>query len=932
MVATPNWLRLLVRTRRWFRRLDLGQVAIVAGLLALLWAALLLNMQREYQRIDAAAWRESGNLARALDESLTRTFAGTDQTLLFLRELYRRDPRNFDLTGWAKDPYWTNGPVIQLAVNGPDGLVIASNLGMPATKVDISDRPHFTMQRDATQDRLFIGVPVLGRVSGRWTVNVTRRLITVDGKFDGIVMASIDVSYFDQLYAGMQIDHGMVMLLGTDGIIRARAPTLPGVVGRQAIGSEHLMLSGQKIGTYHEVDPIDGIERLVTYCRVGDLPLVVAVGQDADRVFAEWAVSRRNHGLAGLFISVLAILVALLLQRQRERRMASQTALAATLQNISQGILMVGAGGRIAVVNSRAIELLGLPDGLVHEGTPFRDLVEWQLGQNEFGPPDAVDPEFLRTVRSGDITSAFNNYERARADGRTLEIRTEILADGGAVRTYTDVTHRKRTEQALAAARDAAEAAGRARSEFLAVMSHEIRTPMNGIIGVSSLLLEMEMGPTERRYVQIIMDSGQHLLQLINDILDFSRLDAGRLDLEEAEFDLPVMLRSTIEMMAQEARAKGLELALEIAADLPQIAVGDAHRLRQVLLNLLGNAVKFTSVGRVALIARRVADGQDNVRLGFAVSDTGIGIPSDVIGKLFTEFTQVDSSITRRFGGSGLGLAISRRLVERMGGTIWVDSTLDHGSVFQFEVTLKQPAVKSHPIATPSAVVAELGDGPSLQILLAEDNDTNRLVTTRMLEGRGHVVTAASNGREAAERAGVAAFDLIVMDLMMPDMDGLAATRAIRALPPPFGTVPIIGLSASVTAEDEAACRAAGMDEFAAKPISAAQLAGLVARLGRRRNDAAMPGSDGAGLATAEFISLANRNRHALQDLADSRQMEKLAELATQIASSATAHGLSQLALSATWLAATAEAGAPIGARLADTIACLPTGTASLGH
>ena len=946
MRANSKWLRLFARARRWRRSFDTTHLLVTGAVIVVSWGVLLINIQREYEQDEAAAWRTSGSLVRAFEENLVRTIGGIDQTLLFLRELHRRDPGKLDLTGWARIPYWTAGPVIQVSVNDRAGLLLATNLNLPDTPVNVSGRAHFQVQRDATDDRLFISIPILGRVSGRWTVNLTRRLLTADGTFDGIAKASMDIGYLDQVYGAMQIDHGMMLLIGTDGVVRERAPSSELAIGRPAIGPERYLLSGNRSGRYRAVDPVDGVERMVSYAMVGNLPLVVAVGQNVDAVFSDWTILRRNHLLAGAFLTAMALLVFQSLQHQRARRRASQAALGVTLANMSQGILMVDAEGLIGVVNDRATALAGIPRGMFGVGSRFRDVLQWQVDNGEFGPPDLVDPAFIEFIRLGGLATEYSMYERTRANGQVLEVRTELLPDGGAVRTFTDISHRKRTEQAIADARDAAEAAGRARAEFLAVMSHEIRTPMNGIIGVSSLLLEMEMGPSERRYVQIIMDSGQHLLQLINDILDFSRLDAGRLDLEEVAFDLRTMLRGTIEMVTPEAQAKGLELSLELAADVPQFAVGDAHRLRQILLNLLGNGVKFTRAGRVTLAVRRADVGPDSLRLGFAVSDTGIGIPPELIGKLFTEFTQVDSSITRRFGGSGLGLAISRRLVERMGGTIWVESTPDLGSVFQFEVTLKLPRSPLLETAAPSLAIAQPAVTQPFHIMLAEDNDTNRLVTTRMLERRGHVVEAVADGRQAVERATECAFDLILMDVMMPEMDGLAATQAIRALPAPFGTVPIVGLTASVTADDAAACRAAGMDEFAAKPISAPQLADLVNRLARQNSCPIDDGSDAeldrdalAGfdpadvrVKVAEFILAGRRTGHAMHDLADTGQLASLAALVSTLAHQAGELGLSRLAQSAAWLAATAEAGVPVAQRLADTKARLSAGIAALEH
>jgi len=360
-------------------------------------------------------------------------------------------------------------------------------------------------------------------------------------------------------------------------------------------------------------------------------------------------------------------------------------------------------------------------------------------------------------------------------------------------------------------------------------MSHEIRTPMNGIIGVAGLLLDMNQGAAEKHYVRIVLDSGNHLLRLINDILDFSRLDVGRLELEETPFELRDVLRGVTDLLAAGARSKGLELTLMVADDVPRHVSGDARRLCQVLLNLVGNGVKFTAAGSVRVSVTRLGRVPGGERLGFTVADTGIGIPAEAQDKLFTEFTQVDSSISRRFGGSGLGLAISRGLIERMGGTIAVESMPGKGSIFRFDILLRA----RHDDDGPPSVEASAA-GPErcgLRILVAEDNATNRLVVTRMLERMGHQVAAVTNGAEAVAAVQVGPYDLVLMDVMMPEMDGLAATSAIRRLPGPVARIPIVGLTANATRTDEAACLAAGMDHFATKPISTDRLAEAIAGL-----------------------------------------------------------------------------------------------------
>ena len=944
----PFGLRLLVRARRGLRRLDSLHVLVIVAMIAVMWSLLAINLHFTRQQAEASALRENGNLARGLESSVAHTFAGIDQTLLFLREMHRRNPGHTDLKTWATGPHWTGGALTQLAVVDRDGVLIDANIDLPEAPVNVADRPYFTSLRDASDDKLYIGTPLFGRVTGHWTMSVTRRINASDGGFDGVVIATMDLSSLDEFYAAMQLGRGMVQLIGTDGIVRARAPA-SGIPGRRVTGPERQMLGGEMAGSFQAIDPLDGIDRLVSFCEVEGLPLIVAVGQDTETVLADWNVMWRNHLLVGIAFTAVTLLLGVLLERHRLQGVRSQAALAATMENVTQGVLMVDRDGSVAFVNRRAIELLDMPPHLGRPGQRFQDALQWQLDQGEFGPVDMVDPAFLALIRNGGIATEFSYYERTRANGRVLEIRTEIMADGGAVRTYTDITHRKRTEQALADARDAAEAAGRARAEFLAVMSHEIRTPMNGIIGVSSLLLDMQLGASERRYTQIIMDSGQHLLHLINDILDFSRLDAGKLDLEEAAFDLRAMLQGTLGMIAPEAQAKGLDLALDAAAELPNMVLGDAHRLRQVLLNLLGNAIKFTERGRVALVVERLGHGPDRVRIGFAVVDTGIGIAPDMVGKLFTEFTQVDSSITRRFGGSGLGLAISRRLVERMGGDIKVESALGLGSRFSFEVSLRQEAsaasfgLAAHTAPKPATPTA------TFRILLTEDNATNRLVTSRMLERHGHSVVAVSDGQQAVAAASEGGFDLVIMDLMMPVMDGLAATRAIRALPSPLGAVPVIGLTAAATAGDEAACLEAGMNAFAAKPISAPDLAAIVLRVAE---DGARPvagyaeheidrarladGPEQGGRDVAAFLATARRQVQALRDLVDNQRgandqlARRLGDAATGFAAQARSVGLPELAAAAEWLAASAYAGVPVAARLQTLQERLDSGLAAL--
>ena len=517
---------------------------------------------------------------------------------------------------------------------------------------------------------------------------------------------------------------------------------------------------------------------------------------------------------------------------------AAEAALSAAIENVPQGIMLLSAEGRVRVMNRRAAALMGVPPEVARAGVHVDQILDWQRGHGEFDPSPEIralvaDPAF---GRPGGCPP---QYERIRPDGTVVEVRTVVLKDGGAVRTFTDITERKRAEQEMAAARDAAEAGARSRTEFLAVMSHEIRTPLNAVIGLSGLLQDATLPPEQAAHARLIREAGDHLLSLVNDILDFSSLESGRLKLEEIGFDPRAETAAVIELLEPQARAKGLMLLSDTAPDVPARVVGDPGRLRQVLLNLLGNAVKFTEAGSVRLsIACAFADAQQ-VRLSFAVRDSGIGIPASAVPQLFSAFRQVDASHSRRYGGTGLGLAISRQLVERMGGTIGVESVPGRGSTFRFDIRLRPAASETHLRRGhgEGAAPAPEDDTPRLRILLAEDNSTNRLVLTHRLHQMGHRVDAVSDGLEALEAVRARPYDMVIMDMMMPGMDGLEATRAIRNLAGPESRLPIIGLTAAAMPEDEAACMAAGMNGYERKPIGTERLRAAIAAMAAQREN-----------------------------------------------------------------------------------------------
>ncbi len=524
--------------------------------------------------------------------------------------------------------------------------------------------------------------------------------------------------------------------------------------------------------------------------------------------------------------------------------------------------------------NASALALLGAHDRQQVIGTSFESLAPRPDGVA--GVPDlsVVLEEARRDgVRRIEWTAAALDGTRIPVEMTITPIR--LAGNEATLVSWHDIAERQRHERELRAARDAAESAAQAKASFLAMMSHELRTPMTGIIGMSDLLGDTSLTSEQSELVSVLRNSANALLTVLNDVLDFSKIEAGKLTLESIPFSVTSVAGEVLALLATAASARGDLLHADWEADaVPQLQ-GDPTRLRQILFNLVGNAIKFTERGEVKLSIRgeglpHVHQPAAGIRLRIEVADTGVGMAPEVIPTLFTPFQQADSSTTRRFGGTGLGLAICRHLVLAMNGEIGVRSTPGAGSTFWFTITLPVATALAPPAvpAPEDTPIARIG----LRILLAEDNPTNQLLISTRLRRLGHTLEIVSNGAEAVAAAGSRAFDAILMDMQMPELDGAGAARAIRQLPEPFNRVPIIALTADALPEFREKYMASGLDDYITKPIDWGALNAALARIVPAR---ALPTVDHVAQ-TASVGRTASPPPQAGPDSADSGQQDRI--------------------------------------------------------
>lgn len=824
---------------------EVVHILVVTGILLTLTLAAFvwISSESRWRELDRA-YVSVDHSARVFAEQVERTIRSVDADLKFTAYELVRDNAPDRLRALVNMGALSMDLLVQIAVVDAQGRTVATNMGPDPNLTDVSDREHIRVHLDRKVSGLFVGRPVLGRISGRWAIQLSRAVESADGSLLGVLVASLDPLYFERFWGANALgESNLVMLLGNDGYHRAISRNAEQIFLSQQARPDVISRAVGRSGRLLYDDP-DGQTRLAAYARLSAFPLVVVSGFAAADVEERIRAERSTYLMVASSVFIMVAMLggwlsylAFRLRVQEGEALLARRRLSDAVEAIPEGFALFDAQDRLVIMNAAFRRIHGRQGDFVEIGMTFEDFCRrgveagvWRVAG------DGEQWIQSRLARRRDPVGAF---EIQLTHGVWLRVSERRTAEGGIVGILTDITEAKEREESLIQSRsalvaqaqemrtlaDAAMQADRAKSVFLAAMSHEIRTPLNALLGFTRLLARTELDEEQRDFVKVVDQSASHLKGIVNDVLEFSQLEAGRLTIDRAPFDPREVIDHLKSVLGVLIGGKPIEVRCIIDEAVPPSLTGDASRIYQILLNIAGNAAKFTEAGRIEVrVAFQRGDAGPVAR--FVVEDTGRGISPEAMGRLFKPFEQGDATGELRAAGTGLGLAISSGLVKKMGGSIGVESKPGEGSRFWFELPLEPSAPQpARAVREPPKAVAS---PRKLKVLVADDAPSSRKLVRVLVEKAGHVVCEAEDGGEVVRAAAAERFDLILLDLQMPVMGGMDAARMIRQLPAPHGNAILAALTAQVMASDKDAALRAGMNKFIPKPVEADQLLALL--------------------------------------------------------------------------------------------------------